>query len=64
MQLVYINNEYIFERKAPFILLFAQQKRKHAEIVFLTSRSASKHILLLLVLILEPGTPVKAGVST
>ena len=27
------------------ILLFVQQKRKHREMAFLTSRSASKHVL-------------------
>jgi len=46
------------------ILLFVQQKRKHGEVAFLTFRSVSKHVLLLLVSILQPGTPVKVEVPT
>ena len=30
------------------ILLFVQQKRKHSKVVFLTSRSVSKHVLFAL----------------
>ena len=41
-----------------FILLFVQQKCKHGEVAFLMFISA-KHVLLLLVSILQPGTPVK-----
>ena len=35
-------------RNEIIILLFVQQKRKHGEMAFLTSRSASKHNLLAL----------------
>ena len=37
------------------ILLFVQQKCKHNEMAFLTSRNASKHVLWLLVSIVPPG---------
>ena len=39
------------------LFYFRIAKRKHDKMVFLTFRKASKHVILSLVPIVEPGTP-------
>ena len=62
--------EFPIIRTPPFsgngiiILLFVQQKRKHGEMVFLTSKVRVNTLFLLLVSILQPGTLVRVGVPT
>ena len=46
------------------ILLFVQQKRKHSEMAFLTSRNANKHILFALGVDPTARDAVKAGIPT
>ena len=46
------------------ILLFVQQKHKHGEMAFLTSRSESKHVLFALGVVPIARDAVKAWVLT
>ena len=51
------SNLFVHVKNEIINLLFVQQKPKHDEVAFLTSRNASEHVLLSLVSIMQPGTP-------
>ena len=57
IKISYCNLFVNVKMKLLFYLLFVQQKRKHGQMVFLTSISAINTFLWLFVLIVQAGTP-------